>query len=156
MVKNMVLRWPKPLFFMVLGAHGIQFLDSIILPHIRKNRGHQLQQYMACFFSVSFFDRRRWCITQIKHKKFGPTKIASLIPLKTNECPLRFSMVGSDVFPTKIAPFKRGTFVRVQGKFFPRTPIGAGLGRIFGTTWHLGKLSHSARSTLNTSKVITM
>ena len=25
LVKNMVFRWPKPLFFMVLGAHGIQY-----------------------------------------------------------------------------------------------------------------------------------
>ena len=27
--KNMVFRWPKPLFFMVLGAHGIQYGISI-------------------------------------------------------------------------------------------------------------------------------
>ena len=25
MVNNLVFRWPKPLFFMVLGAHGISF-----------------------------------------------------------------------------------------------------------------------------------
>ena len=25
MVNNLVFRWPKPLFFMVLGAHGIQY-----------------------------------------------------------------------------------------------------------------------------------
>ena len=28
MVNNLVFRWPKPLFFMVLGAHGIQYLKS--------------------------------------------------------------------------------------------------------------------------------
>ena len=38
-----------------------------------------------------------------------------------------------DVFPTKIAPFW-GTFVSVQGKIFPRTPIGAGLGAPGGTS----------------------
>ena len=28
MVNNMVFRWPKPLFFMVLGAHGIYILQN--------------------------------------------------------------------------------------------------------------------------------
>ncbi len=27
MVNNLVFRWPKPLFFMVLGAHGTQYQD---------------------------------------------------------------------------------------------------------------------------------
>ncbi len=26
MVNNLVFRWPKPLFFMVLGAHGRQYI----------------------------------------------------------------------------------------------------------------------------------
>ena len=28
MVNNLVFRWPKPLFFMVLGAHGIYTLPK--------------------------------------------------------------------------------------------------------------------------------
>ena len=27
MVNNLVFRWPKPVFFMVLGAHGNQYKD---------------------------------------------------------------------------------------------------------------------------------
>ena len=30
MVNNLVFRWPKPLFFMVLGAHGIYTLPETI------------------------------------------------------------------------------------------------------------------------------
>ncbi len=29
MVNNLVFRWPKPLFFMVLGAHGIRNRFSV-------------------------------------------------------------------------------------------------------------------------------
>ena len=29
MVNNLVFRWPKPLFFMVLGAHGI---NGVVTP----------------------------------------------------------------------------------------------------------------------------
>ena len=28
MVNNLVFRWPKPLFFMVLGAHGIFWVST--------------------------------------------------------------------------------------------------------------------------------
>ena len=31
MVNNLVFRWPKPLFFMVLGAHGIFILVGQII-----------------------------------------------------------------------------------------------------------------------------
>ena len=27
MVNNLVFRWPRPLFFMVLGAHGVNILN---------------------------------------------------------------------------------------------------------------------------------
>ena len=33
MVNNLVFRWPKPLFFMVLGAHGIFYLQNLDAVH---------------------------------------------------------------------------------------------------------------------------
>ena len=33
MVNNPVFRWPKPLFFMVLGAHGSYSYEGIIISH---------------------------------------------------------------------------------------------------------------------------
>ena len=32
MVNNLVFRWPKPLVFMVLGAHGIYTYICMLLP----------------------------------------------------------------------------------------------------------------------------
>ena len=31
MVNNLVFRWPKPLFFMVLGAHGTYTMNGLFL-----------------------------------------------------------------------------------------------------------------------------
>ena len=38
MVNNLVFRWPKPLFFMVLGAHGILYI--IINTHYTRTSLH--------------------------------------------------------------------------------------------------------------------
>ena len=37
MVNNLVFRWPKPLFFMVLGAHGIYSISTNIYIFIYLN-----------------------------------------------------------------------------------------------------------------------
>ena len=43
MVNNRVFRWPKPSFFMVLGAHGIVYCDSNFLPMIINVYGEKSQ-----------------------------------------------------------------------------------------------------------------
>ena len=45
MVNNLVFRWLKPLFFMVLGAHGIRdSMGEICSDHIFPDRGFILRK----------------------------------------------------------------------------------------------------------------
>ena len=52
MVNNLVFRWPKPLFFMVLGAHGIYKINlNITLLEWKKN----LPNFQTSMFSYGIF-----------------------------------------------------------------------------------------------------
>ncbi len=39
MVHNLVFRWPKPLFFMVLGAHGSQMSLNYLVKLVKQEWG---------------------------------------------------------------------------------------------------------------------
>ena len=77
MVNNLVFRWPKPLFFMVLGAHGgllktkfvIQacfrggiFHSSVFIPFFAPSEGHgrhiskASEECLGVFFEVKCLD----------------------------------------------------------------------------------------------------
>ena len=109
----------------------IQFFSPSFLPHTNKT-GNQIQQFMACFFrclSSTGGDDASPHFSQ----KVGPTKIASIYtPENERMSPENQGLVQMYSL-LKVAPFW-GTFVSVQGKIFPRTPIGAGLGAPGGTS----------------------
>ena len=62
--------------------------------------------------------------------KLGATKSRrDLLPWKLSAVPWK-SMVGSDVFPTKIGPFFGGTFLSFQGIYLERLGVSRGIGGI--------------------------
>ena len=48
MVNNLVFRWQKPLFFMVLGAHGRKILESPHIVHTYPCRNQAADPWILC------------------------------------------------------------------------------------------------------------
>ena len=77
MVNNLVFRWPKPLFFMVLGAHGIYtYMDVMIHGCVNK-----LGQFFHHFFvQVQKIDYRPKLGGGFRVNLFSPRKFGKMNP----------------------------------------------------------------------------